>query len=294
MLSQLDAVRPLYQMRTEQDADGLRKEIADAVLIVKSVLLGNAGVGKRSLSHRLRYDEWGAAGFHSDLRIDFTVKRITSTGSTFPNDVKLQIWDSGMWGRFYKALPPSLTRGATIWYLCFEHRPTLDLFDEESITSHCQDALTQLEPWLHYLSTASALSPAPVLPFLLGLKSDVLPRPTAEGRARTGTTVMSDAVGLEAFNRQLCAMTTSELRSTIQIPELFHPLRCFHVSSKTNEGVDELLQYTADTIRAIFHRFPRGIRSTHSTYPSACRPGAVKLPLWEVPPPPLPDRCCFS
>jgi GTPase SAR1 family protein len=196
---------------------------------------------------------------------------VTSSGSRLQDDVELQIWWTAGQERF-GALHSALTRGAIVWYLCFEHRPTLDLCDAESINSHCQDALAQLEPWLHNLSTASALYPAPVLPVLLGLKSDVLRR----SATRRGLKDADEDDCLEDFNYHLCAMASRAICSTIVKPELFHPLRCFHVSSKTNEGIEELMQYTADTIRATVHRFPRGVSSV---YPSGWRAGAVKLPL---------------
>jgi GTPase SAR1 family protein len=219
------------------------------------------------------------------------VKRITSTGSPLPDDVELQIWETGGWERFRRGLPAALTRGATVWYLCFEHRPTLDLTDGDSITAHCQDALNQLEPWFQYLSAASAVFPAPVLPILIGLKADLLERsPLAKvGQTWKGTTKPID--GLEAFNSQLCGMATKAICSSTHISGLLNPLQCFHVSSKTNEGIDELLHYSADTMRAIFHRFPRGVPSVDFP-PTGLRPGAVRLPLpRDIPPSQEPGKC---
>jgi hypothetical protein len=59
-------------------------------------------------------------------------------------------------------------------------------------------------------------------------------------------------------------------------------MRAFHVSARTGEGIDSLLQYIADTMTVICEQFPVGVSGGPPDPLVLQRPGSVRLPALPV------------
>eukprot|EP00995_Heteronema_vittatum_P002149 NODE_1308_length_1003_cov_1362.149895_g910_i0.p1 GENE.NODE_1308_length_1003_cov_1362.149895_g910_i0~~NODE_1308_length_1003_cov_1362.149895_g910_i0.p1 ORF type:complete len:213 (+),score=44.55 NODE_1308_length_1003_cov_1362.149895_g910_i0:74-712(+) len=117
--------------------------------LVKTVVIGDAGVGKTSLL--LRYtDDIFDYNYLATIGVDFRIQTLEENGQL----VKMQIWDTAGQERF-RTITRGYYRGASAVLLCF------DLTDAESF-QHCASWVKDVE----------AYCSADCVVFLIGTKAD--------------------------------------------------------------------------------------------------------------------------
>eukprot|EP01106_Pelomyxa_sp_JSP_P013776 TRINITY_DN4208_c0_g1_i1.p1 TRINITY_DN4208_c0_g1~~TRINITY_DN4208_c0_g1_i1.p1 ORF type:complete len:205 (+),score=53.95 TRINITY_DN4208_c0_g1_i1:51-665(+) len=128
----------------------------DAV-VLKMVMVGDAGVGKSSLMMRFVDDAW-CESYVSTTGVDFKVKYVQVDGQT----VKLQIWDTAGQERF-RTITSSYYRGA---------HGIIVVYDVTAATT-----FTAVKMWLNEIDTKAGPN---ICKLLIGNKADLTANRTVE------------------------------------------------------------------------------------------------------------------
>lgn len=268
-------------------------------ILVKVLLLGNSFAGKSTFLGRLQTGIFPPHYAPYTIGVEFAQKFMSSSGGLFPDDVKLQVWDD-MNHQRYRAITRSYFRNASVFLFCFEHRTVIHPTPPKKwsgfppLAAAVEEAFHSIKPWICEFSGPSRQIDFPLLPVVVGMKTDLLEdtdelslinaleeEPLEDVRLAVGERLEAEFPSDEgkrraAADRYLAAFTNlMELRVKSLIEDELgestsFPVRCFHTSSKTGRGVDELLQYVADTMQVYRTRGPNG--------GERCRAGAIRLP----------------
>jgi hypothetical protein len=248
-------------------------------LQVKAVAFGDDNVGKAAVVERIRWGRYPPPKTTLKYSTEFVHKLVALRGwgnnsntkdEEMSEAIKIELWNCSANNCLQNAevpvLPGYLCRGTSVALFCFRHSTTSRLDDEESMAQLVEDTASQLRPWIEAVGTQfDGYTPLPVL-----VDHQVDGGVSADPHASTKFSV---------FDTQLlarvCELITQYLPDTI-IP--VERMRVFHVSARTGEGIDSLLQYIADTMKLISEQFPNGVSGGRPDAFLAGRPGAIKLP----------------
>jgi hypothetical protein len=254
------------------------------VMQVKVVAFGDDAYEKAAVVERIRWGRYPPPKTTLKYSTEFVSKLVKprSSSGARPNTkndavndaIQIELWDccSTRDSAFGEApgLPRRFGRGASVALFCFSHSPTLRLDDGESVAQHVEDAVRLMRPWLVAVGTQyKELTPLPVV---VGLRVDCIQRED-----------QPSSTNFLTFDTQVLARVREMI--TQHCPDTIIPadgMRVFHVSAKTGEGIDSLLQYIADTMKLVSEQFPVGVSGGPPDRLVLQRPGSVRLPALPV------------
>jgi GTPase SAR1 family protein len=263
-------------------------------MVVKALLLGNTSVGRSTFLCRLQTGSFPLPSLSYTVAAEFAIKVVSSSRGFARDDVKLQMWDAMSLER-YPTITNAYYRNATIFLFCFEHKteiyptPPNKWSGFPPLEAAVDDAFDSIRSWISEFSGASSPIEFPLVPVVVGMKSDLLEgldeksilkalgqEPTTDSRGEEDRlqTDFPDRKRsaldryLQAFTQSMERRVKTFIEEELGVVTVF-PVRCLHTSSKTGSGVDELLQYVADTMHTYRIRGPNKDQS---------RAGAVRLP----------------
>ena len=194
---------------------------------VKTIMAGDAGVGKTSIVHRVSTDIFPRET-SSTIGASFNIKRKEINGDT----VKLEIWDTGGQER-YRSLVPMYIRDSLVIVLCYD------------ISDTYHDICERVKYWMAYICDHLSESAQKIEPlvFVVGNKQDL----------------MVSRVGEDAYKKienDINELVQNIIQTEKRRTDLFLPfplkVKHFVISAKSGYNFDELWDCIAkDSINEI-------------------------------------------